>query len=371
MSKKVNKVAFYLPNLGGGGAERSMLNLIREFVKHGFIVDLVLANATGPYLNQVPSEVKIINLRSLHVSKSLPKLTKYLRENKPDVLISSLDHANIVAIIAKLLSFRRTKIIVRVDSTLSQELKNLSTLKGKLIPLLMKVFYRYVDFIVAVSEGVKEDLTSFLKIPKDKVKVIYNPVISSDIFEKAKEPVDHPWFTSGEYPIIIGVGRLNREKDFQTLIKAFSFIRKEVDARLVILGEGEERKNLENLAKELGISEYLLMPGFVNNPYKYMSKSSVFVLSSIYEGLPTVLIEALSLGIPVVSTDCPSGPREILENGKYGKLVPVHNEIALARAIIEVLKNKSKINFDFDFLKKYKSEFVKECYLELIQDEER
>ncbi|MGC8979219.1 glycosyltransferase [Caldisericum sp.] len=373
-NKKVETIAFYLPSLEGGGAERVVVNLISKFAENDFVIHLLLASAKGPYIREIPSKVRIFNFKASHLLFSLPKLIQYLKAEKPDVLLSSLSHANIVAIVAKNISKDDAKLIIREDNTPSQERKNNHSLKVKLIPLLVKNYYPMADFVVAVSEGVKDDLVNFVKVPSEKVKVIYNPVISPELFEKAREPVDHPWFISKEHPVILGVGRLTKQKDFPTLLKAFALVRKEVDARLVILGEGKERQNLEKLAKELGISEYVWMPGFVDNPYKYMSKASVFVLSSIYEGLANVLIEALALGVPVVSTDCPSGPREVLEDGKYGKLVPVSDVEALKNAIIETLSsgNDLKDNCSLkEHLQRFTIDKVANEYIEICLKDEQ
>jgi glycosyltransferase involved in cell wall biosynthesis len=334
MNSHQEKVAFFLPSLEGGGAERVVVNLIKEFVKREIKVELVLASAKGPYLSELPKEVRIIDLKSPRVIFSIPKLISYLREEKLDIFISSLSHANLVSIISKKIARSKTKLFLREDNTLSLVFYNSKSFKTKVIPFLVKLLYSHADLVIAVSDGVKDDLVGFAKLSPDKIKVIYNPVITPELFQKAREPVSHPWFAPNSPPVILGVGRLTKQKDFPTLLKAFALVRKENDSRLVILGEGEERKNLEKLAKELGIEEFLWMPGFVDNPYKYMSKASVFVLSSIYEGLPTVLIEALALGCKVVSTDCKSGPREILDDGKSGKLVPVGDFIAMKEAIV-------------------------------------
>jgi len=366
MNSHQEKVAFFLPSLEGGGAERVVVNLIKEFVKREIKVELVLANTSGPYLIEVSQGVKVFDLKSARVLFALPKLIKYLKTEKPDILVSSLSHANIIAILANKLAKTRVRILVREDTTLSLSSVDSVSFKTKIMPLLMKIFYRWADLIIAVSKGVKDDLVSFAKLPSHKIEVIYNPVITPELFTKAKESVDHPWFSPNSVPIILGAGRLTKAKDFPTLLKAFALVRKEIDSRLVILGEGEERKNLEKLAKELGIEGYLWMPGFVDNPYKYMSKASVFVLSSIYEGLPTVLIEALALGCQVVSTDCKSGPREILDDGKSGKLVPAGNYKELAHAIKEILTYNIHYNIDKSTLEKYTLRYSSEEYLKLI-----
>jgi len=373
MNNGNRKMAFFLPSLEGGGAEKVCVNLIREFNKRNIDIDLVLSKAKGPYLSFVPKEVKIIDLGVSSVLKSLSGLISYLKTERPVVLISSLNHANIVAILAAKISHSKVKVIVREDNMPSISANRSNSLKAKLMPLLSRIFYRFADVVIAVSEGVKEDLVKNVKVPEEKVKVIYNPVITPELLNKASEPVSHEWFLERKIPVIIAVGRLTKEKDFGTLIKAFALVRKEINAKLVILGEGSEREKLESLAEKLGISEYIWMPGFVDNPYKYMKQASVFVLSSRWEGLPTVLIEAMAIGAPVVSTDCHSGPAEILEHGKLGKLVPVGDVNALKDSIINVI---SSVQVDIDnealleHLKKFEVGNVAQRYMELIKNEE-
>ena len=331
------KVALFLPSLRGGGAERVMVNLARGFIERGLQVDLVLAKAEGPYLSQVPKEVRVVDLGAKRVLYSLPRLVRYLHQERPQVMLSALNHANIVAIWAKMLARVKMRLVVAEHSTLSRSTENATSFRAKFMPLLIKTFYPYADAVVAVSRGVAEDLITQTGLPAEKIKVIYNPVVTPELFTKAEEPLDYPWFRSGEPPVILGVGRLTKPKDFPTLIRAFALVRKERPARLMILGEGEERPNLEALVRELGLEEDVALPGFVENPYKYMKRAAVFVLSSRWEGFGNVLVEAMALGTPVVATDCPSGPAEILEGGKWGQLVPVGNETSLARAIILAL----------------------------------
>ncbi|MGB9554008.1 MAG: glycosyltransferase, partial [bacterium] len=308
----MDKLALFLPSLHGGGAERVKVNLAQGFAERGLKVDLVLAKAEGPYLSRVSSKVRVVDLRAKRVLYSLPALVQYLRRERPAALLSALNHANVVAIWAKKLACVKTRLVATEHTVLSQSTENTSSLRGRLMPLLIRLFYPWADAVVAVSRGVAEDLSSMTGLPLNKIKVIYNPVITPELFAKAEEPVDHPWFRPGEPPVILGVGRLTAAKDFPTLIRAFALVHKERPARLMILGEGEDRPELEALVRELGLEQDVALPGFVENSYKYMKRAAVFVLSSRWEGLPTVLIEALALGTPVVSTDCPSGPKEIL-----------------------------------------------------------
>jgi glycosyltransferase involved in cell wall biosynthesis len=227
--------------------------------------------------------------------------------------------------------------VVNVQNTISQDAKNATQLKWRLMPQLVRWFLPWADAIVTVSQGVADDLVQ-IGLPSESIRVIHNPVVTPELFQKAQEPLEHPWFASGQPPVILGVGRLDKQKDFQTLIQAFAQVRQQHAARLMILGEGNERSHLEVLVKELHLTEDVSLPGFVANPYAYMSRSAVFVLSSLFEGLPTVLIEAIAVGTPVVSTNCKSGPAEILADGQYGKLVSVGNIQDIAKAIIETLE---------------------------------
>lgn len=335
-------MALFLPSLRGGGAERVMVNLARGFVERGLAVDLVLAKAEGPYLSQVPREVRVVDLQASRVLTSLPGLVRYLRRERPAAMLSALDHANIVAIWARKLAGVRCRVVVSVHSTLSRATVNASTSRGHLIPSLIRMFYPWADAVVAVSRGVAEDLVRTTGMPQESVKVIYNPVVTPELLEKAREPLDHPWFAPGQPPVILSAGRLTAAKDYPTLIRAFALVRAERPARLMILGEGDERANLESLVRELGLKDDISMPGFVDNPYAYMARAAVFVLSSAWEGFGNVLVEAMAVGTPVVSTDCPSGPAEILEGGRWGRLTPVSDASALAAAIIANLKEGPK-----------------------------
>ena len=333
-------IALFLPNLGGGGAERVFTNLANAFVEKGMVVDFVLGKAEGPNLSQIDRRINVVDLGTNTVYGWLRPMKSYLKERHPELVLSALHHANLTALCANMLSGTKTRIIVSVHGTMSHDIGKSKKRLAKAIPLLVKAFYPKADKIICVSSGVAQELINKYHLPKSKVQVIYNPVVTEDMFKKAEEPIDHPWFQPGQPPVILGVGRLTAAKDFETLIKAFALVRKKTEARLLILGEGPERVKLEQLVKQLGLQNDVCMPGFVDNPYKYMKHSSVFVLSSRWEGLPTVLIEALALGLPVVSTDCPSGPAEILEGGKWGRLVPVGSPEALANAILEALNDE-------------------------------
>ena len=331
MSAPDEAIAIYLPSLTGGGAERVMVTLANGFAAQGHAVDLVLATAEGPYLADVVSGVRVVDLASGRVFRSLPRLIRYLRRECPTAMLSALSHANVVAIIAHWLSRVPTRLVVSERNTLSVDM--VASPKGRLILRLMRLTYPRAAKVTAVSKGVAQDLEHLVGLPPEKIEVIYNPVVTPELLLRAEEPLDHPWLRQGEPPVILGVGRLTAQKDFATLLRAFALLRAQHPARLVILGEGEQRRELEALVRALGIAENVLLPGFVENPFAWMHRARVFVLSSRYEGLPGVLIQAMACGARVVSTDCPSGPAEILEDGRFGRLVPVGDTRALADAI--------------------------------------
>jgi glycosyltransferase involved in cell wall biosynthesis len=361
-----NKISIFMPSLRGGGAERVIVNLLQGLSEKGSHVDLVLARAEGPYLYQVPKSIRVVDLNKQGVLASLPHLVKYLKKERPKALLSVMDHCNIVALLARMLARVPFKLVVSVHSTLSHAMANEKNLRGKLIPIFVWYFYRFADEIVAVSKGVAQDVSAYAHVKKRKIKIIYNPVITPKLFEMAKRSIKYDFVDSITEKIIIGVGRLNRAKDFETLIKAFRIVKQQCDAKLVILGEGEERAALESLINQLDLKEFVFLPGFNPNPYAIMASASLFVLSSIYEGLPTVLIEALALGIPIVSTDCRSGPREILQHAKTGTLVKVGDVDSMAHAMIKTLKIPIKSNVKPSSLEIYTLAYATNRYLELL-----
>ncbi len=330
-------IALFVPSLVQGGAERVMLHIAEGLAKQGARVDLVLSNATGAYLTQVPEGVKVIDLKSSRVLSSLPKLVRYLKRERPAVLLSALAHANLVALWARALSRTKTRVVVAVHSTLSLSTRYSPRRRDRLVPWLTHMFYRQASHVVAVSQGSAKDLIQLTRIDPDAVEVIPNPVITDRLLQKAAEPVDLAWFEEDDRPILITVGRLTAAKNYPLLLRAFQKLLQSRNANLLILGEGEERAKLQGLIHDLGIEDQVLLPGYVENPWAYMSKADLFVLSSKWEGLPTVLVEALALGIRVVSTDCEYGPRELLEDGRYGLLVPVDDVDHLAAGMLKAL----------------------------------
>jgi len=334
MASPQRRIAIFMPSLFGAGGQRSMLNLAHGLAERGHAVDLVLAQAEGPFLAEVPRSVRVRDLKASRAITSLPALVRYLRAERPEAMLSVFGYVNIVALWAWRLAGVRTRLFVNEQNTVSLEAGNAASWRGRLTPWLIKRFYPWANGIVVVSHGVRDDLAQLTKIPRERITVIYNPsVVRDDVCDKAQAPLDHPWFAPDQPPVLVAVGRLQVQKDYPTLLHAFARVRRTRPLRLLILGEGKERPALEALINELRVERDVSLPGFVMNPFAYMSRASLFVLSSRWEGLPTVLIEALCCGTPVVSTDCPSGPREILRDGQYGRLVPVGDAEALAAAI--------------------------------------
>jgi glycosyltransferase involved in cell wall biosynthesis len=330
------RIAVFLPNLAGGGAEKVALNLLEGMLERNLLLDLVVADTKGPYFERIPDRVRLVNLDTGRVSRAIPALAKYLQQSQPIALLSHMNHANLAAILAKELARSKTKLVIVEHETLSASQSPLR--RSKFFPTMMKWLYPRADAIVGVSQGVSTDLDRQLGFQPGTVKTVYNPVIDRALIAKAQEQLAHPWFEAGSPPVFLAVGRLSYQKDFANLIQAFALVRQQKVARLIVLGEGETRSELEAQIAALEIDADVSLPGFVQNPYAYMANATALVLSSRWEGLPTVLIEAMACGCAVVATDCPSGPQEILAAGKYGLLVPIEDATSLAAAMLQTLE---------------------------------
>jgi glycosyltransferase involved in cell wall biosynthesis len=314
-----------------------MVTLANGFAERGYEVDLVLAKAEGPYLKQVADAVRVVDLKSTRVLTSLPGLVRYLRRVRPLALLSAMGHSNVVAVVAKVLARVPTRVVVSERNNFSVSNKHARSHRGNAMGQLMRWAYRRAAGVIAVSGGVADDLAVSIGLPRPSIDVVYNPVVTGALHEFAGKEVNDAWFQSGEPPVILGVGRLESQKGFADLVRAFGMLRNTHHARLMVLGEGTLRLELESLVRSLGLEHEVRLPGFVDNPYSFMRRASIFVLSSGWEGLPNVLIQAMACGTQVVSTACPSGPDEILENGKWGRLVPVGDVDALAAAMAATL----------------------------------
>ncbi len=332
-------IAFYGFRGGPGGISKVMLNLINETSMAGFHVDVLLHSDT-PETRDLDPKTRIIRLgRAPAMGRFLP-LARYLASNGPQVLLSNREWANRNAVLARMASRAGTKLVFRVGNPPSYGIKKRGALKGWLRRLSIKATYQRAGLVIANSGKIAEEVRDMTGVDPARIIRIPNPTVAEDVLERSSRPVSHRWFHDKGPPVVLAVGRLAKQKDFSTLLAAMGILRMEygLEARLIILGEGNERKKLGDMARSLGLEGAIDMPGFVPEPFPYMARASIFVLSSAWEGSPNVLIEALAIGVPVVSTDCPSGPREILQGGKYGRLVPVGDSEALARAMFETIK---------------------------------
>jgi glycosyltransferase involved in cell wall biosynthesis len=329
------RLALFLPTLDDGGAERVMLQLAASFSARGHSVDLVIAVPGGPLEGQLPAGPRVVSLGAWRTIMALPALTRYLRRERPVVLLSTLEHANVLAVGAAALARSGIRVVLREANVLlpAGELDR----RARLLRALMRPTYRAADRIVAVSDSVAASLTDQLGLDPSRIRTIYNPIVTAGLGAAAAAPLDHPWFKPGAPPVVLGAGRLVPQKDFATLLRAFAQVRAAREARLIILGEGSERRLLEQLAVQLGVAADVKLPGYDHNPFRYMSRAAVFALSSIYEGLPGVLVQAMACGCRVISTDGPGGAREVLDGGALGPLVPVREPAALARGISALL----------------------------------
>jgi len=370
------RIALLLDSLAGGGAERAMLNLAGAFVAMGHSVDLLVGDPEGALSNAVPANVRRLVLepssrsrglrtalrrghvpgmwRSLLRLGKLPSsfcyldaLAKYLRTNAPDVLLALLPKANINAVLASSVAGYRGRVILGAQNNLSAKMTRGTWFRRNvywgLLPL-MQACYRRADAVISVSEGVGREVVGMLGVAPDHVHTIYNPIVNGSIQALSAQLTGHPWLDTGGVPVVLGIGRLVAQKDFGSLVRAFARLHEQRNARLVILGGDESdekqmrhKQELIELAQQLGCAKDVDFVGFRNNPYAFLARASVFVLSSSFEGFGNVLVEALACGCPVVSTDCLSGPAEILDGGRYGRLIPVGDSEGLAEAIAATL----------------------------------
>ncbi len=361
--KEKTKIAFFLATSGHSGVDRAMKNLIPSIASRGYEVDLIKVKNHGPYLDSIPDGVNIIKLPTSHVYSSFPYLLRYLKKYHPYVFLTDKDRVNRCAICAKLITRAPTRLVVSIGTTVSINLKSRGIVERWVQRKSIGNLYKYADKVVVTSQGVARDMVDYTGLSEELIEVLPSPVIDASLLTKRLPLPPHPWFKPGSPPVILGVGELGMRKDFSTLIKAFKIVTEHMDTRLVILGKGKQRDLLMSLVNDLSLNHKVDFPGFVKDPYPYMAHSKLFAFSSLWEGLGFVLIEALAVGTPVVSTDCPSGPAEILENGKYGKLVPVKDPEKMAEAIIETLKNPKDPEFLKQAARPYTIEQSTDAYL--------
>ncbi len=398
-------LAFYIRSVSSGlGAERVVLNVAAGLAARGRRVDLLTEDPDPALQARLPAGVTLVDLsesaraslaewllRVLSLLLNLPRpakadpcgqrsfrwslarflfkrrpplhaLRRYLRARRPESIIAFLNYPSIALMLAAQFGKGDTRCYVNIRNHISSSVAGAKSRRMREIPVLMRNLFHLADRVVAVSDGVAEDIARLTDTPAGRLTTIFNPVYRPEILEQAEAGPPHPWMGPGKTPVVLGAGKMKPQKDFPTLLKAFARLRESHPARLIILGDGDDLDSLKALTEKLGIGKEVDFPGYVANPYAYFRHASVFVLSSAWEGLPNVLIEAMACGCPVVSTDCPSGPAEILEGGRFGRLVPVGDAAALAAAIAATLDGATTPEASAEHARRFTFERVVERY---------
>lgn len=366
------KILFFLPTLGGGGAERTIIQLANSFAEQGLEIHLGVCNITGEkakLLPEVSSNIQIVNFECGRVFYAIRPLKKLISSEQYNWIVSTQTHSNIIVTFAKKLAHVNTHLILREVSTPSKNMK-MKGLAKYILKALVNINYKTADSVVCVSKGVENDFRHYYNYQKDNLITIYDPVLDNAYFEKLKEPVEHHFFND-DNRVILAVGRLTEAKNFGFLIRSFKALHDQhPEIRLIILGEGELRTEFESLIQDLGLSDVVDLPGFVINPYAYFKYASLFVLSSNWEGLPGVLIQALASKVKVVSTNCPSGPMEILDNSKFGLLVECNDQISMTEAMRQAIFDQYVKYLDSEFephIQQFHTESVLKEYLVMME----
>ncbi|MCP5315572.1 MAG: glycosyltransferase [Chromatiaceae bacterium] len=363
-----NRIACFFSTSGHSGVDRAARHLIPALARRGYDVDLLKVRRHGPHLDcehgECPPGVAIVDLGSRHTYGSLGAVVRYLRRTQPAVLLADKDRVNRTALLARLLSRQNTRLILSSGTTISIDLATRGALERWVQRNSMGRLYPLADRVIVTSAGVADDMACYTGLDRQLISVVPSPVVPETLFENRQHPPDHPWFGDPQRPLILSVGELCARKGFDVLLKAFARVRATRPCRLMILGRGNARDRLLALAGELGVSEDFALPGFVRAPYAWMAHANLFAFTSRWEGLGFVIIEALAVGTPVVATDCPSGPREILANGSYGELVAVDDDAALARAMLATLDAPPAREFLQNAARPYEIEAATNAYLD-------
>ncbi len=366
MTTRQIHIAFMVGSLRLGGAERMMIHTANQLSNHARVSFLALTRGDD-LKNELQNSVRLVSLEKKKSLSAIPALLKFLKHEKPDVLISTQIHINLIAMIMKVFFHTKTKNILREATSLGSHFILFKDIRSKLVKILVRKLYPKADLIIAICNAVKNNLLEHHFAKPHQIAVIYNPVVNSNFSEGIKEQVDHEFFHAG-VPVIISVGRLTPSKNFALLIRAFAQLNKKHDSRLIIIGDGTEREKLDRLIVELQLSDKIKLAGKILNPYPYLKKASVYVLSSLYEGLPNALIEAMACGLQLVSVDCPGGSREILLNGALGKLVPINNVHALADAIEEAMQKPVPQKLLIEGATRFEAQKISLEYLTLVKN---
>jgi glycosyltransferase involved in cell wall biosynthesis len=328
-----------MQDFAGGGAERMMVNVAEGLAARGHAVEIVTVQPEGPYRARVLPEIPVIALGPRRVSRAIPSLARYFRERRPDAALSTLVHMNVAAVLARAMARTRTRLVLREANRIREDSRAEPRPLIRLAYRLLPSVYSRADHVIAVSDDVAREVRELTSLPDEHISTINNPVLSPGDLAAiaASDPPPHAWL-SGDVPVVLSVGRLAPQKDQATLLTAFARLRQQRSVRLVILGEGELRGALEARAQELGITASVMFAGFSAEPFAWMKHAAVLAHTSLWEGSPNVIVEAMACGLPIVATDCPGGPRRILEDGRHGRLVPMGDAAAVAEALARTLE---------------------------------
>ncbi len=377
MDKNKKLITIFISSFRSGGGEKMMVELAGALAHKEYRVDLVVMKNEGPLLSQVDPLVRVVDLKVGRIIFSPLNFKDYLILNNPDVVMSLDEYTHLVSLLSKRLAGSRVRIVLRVGNMYSELFRRYGKMRDRfLIPILVRKFYKQADKIIAVSNGVADDITSVADLDKNKVVVVYNPKSESFISKKTAEPVGHSWVERKSDLLIVAVGRLREQKNFSFLIKSFNRVRAQINCRLIIVGAGREEERLRELTRDLKCEDYVSLPGYTDNPYRYLAKADVFVSASLWEGMPNGVLEAITCGAPAIVSDCDSGPREILapdtdyrlrlskgfEMAEFGVLCAVGDEDGLVDALLRIIKDdqlrqtyslasrKRAKDFDFDLI---------------------
>ena len=358
------KIAVMVATSGHSGVDSVIGNLVAGLCNRGYRVDLLKIRKHGPYNIPDSENLEIVELPYAHVNSCLFSLARYLHRVQPDVLLTDKYKVNRLALLAKMISRSCTKVVVRMGTTVSRDLQQRGASEAFIHKLSIRLFYHLAQAIIFPSKGSAEDFSREFPGLTSRIRALPSPIVSPELYNLAGEQISHPFLDDKDRKVVIGVGELSKRKNFGLLLRTFAQVRQKITCRLLILGEGRQRFYLEGLARDLGIKEDVDFPGFVQNPYPYMASADLFVLSSLFEGSPVVLMEALGLGLPVVSMNCPSGPEEILDQGRYGHLVSMQDPKDMAGAMIDTLNNPPSSEFQKQGSREYHRDNSVQKYLE-------
>lgn len=364
------KVIFFHPYFSDGGVERTNLGIAKGLIENGYKVIFLTTSYTNHFINEINElGIELKSLGDKPISKTIFDVVKYLNklsQNEEIIFVSCQYYVNIISMfISKIVRYRKNIVFINSERNHLDEFRINGGFKNLIVPFLVKLTYKYADKIIANSQETADDLSTFLRLP---VECVYNPTINERLLNLQNELIVEEWYLKDNRKTILGIGRLSKQKDFETLIRAFYRFGDFENYKLIILGDGQEKENLETLIEELKIKEHAYLNGFVSNPYKFLKDCEVFVLSSRYEGLPNVLIEALFLNSITISTKCKSGPKEILQEDAL--LVDVGDNKSLAKTMKMVLSDKEKAKLltqkAFDGLNRFNYKNSVESFLKVI-----